>query len=306
MTNHALAALGQRHAVHDWVVADATARGALTLAATDIGKVAWQQDDNSLWFLVDDSPATWEQMNGGGGSYTDEDAMDAIAAAFAAGTHTGLTITYTDGSDKFDFAVTGGGLTQEQIEDFISTFLVAGTGITLTYDDGLNTLTIDSSGGYTDEQAQDTIAAIIAAGTHVGINITYSDATPSLSFEATGVGLASSFQWTLDEGGVPATNEKAYLIVPFNCTITEAYLLADQTGDIVIDVWKDTYANFPPTVADTITASAKPTLTGAQKAHDTTLTGWTTSLSAGDVIMINVDSASTVTLVNFTLIVERA
>ncbi len=38
----------------------------------------------------------------------DEAAQDAVAAAFAAGTHTGITVTYTDGSNKFDLAVTGG------------------------------------------------------------------------------------------------------------------------------------------------------------------------------------------------------
>lgn len=41
-------------------------------------------------------------------SYTDEQAQDALASAFAAGTHTGITITYTDGSNKFDFVVTSG------------------------------------------------------------------------------------------------------------------------------------------------------------------------------------------------------
>ena len=120
-----------------------------------------------------------------------------------------------------------------------------------------------------------------------------------------GGGGNAAFQWTLDEGGVPATNYKGWIVVPFNCTIIENYVLADQTGDIVIDVWKDSYANFPPTVADSITASAKPTLTSAVKYHDTTLTGWTTSLTAGDVLTIKVDSAATLTLVTFVLIVSR-
>ena len=41
----------------------------------------------------------------------------------------------------------GSGLTEEQIQDMLSTFLVAGTNITLTYSDVGNTLTIDASGG---------------------------------------------------------------------------------------------------------------------------------------------------------------
>lgn len=40
----------------------------------------------------------------------------------------------------------GGGYTQEEIEDIVAALLVAGTNITLTYNDGAGTLTIDSSG----------------------------------------------------------------------------------------------------------------------------------------------------------------
>jgi hypothetical protein len=65
----------------------------------------------------------------------------------------------------------------------------------------------------------------------------------------------------------------------------------------VVDIWKDTYANFPPLDADSITASAPPTLSSAQKAQDSTLTGWTTSVAAGDILAYNVDSATTVTRV---------
>jgi hypothetical protein len=71
------------------------------------------------------------------------------------------------------------------------------------------------------------------------------------------------------------------------------------------DLWKDTDANFPPTVADTITSSAKPTLSSAQKYSDTTLTGWTTSIAAGDVIIPNIDSISTITGFTLSLRVKR-
>jgi hypothetical protein len=78
-------------------------------------------------------------------------------------------------------------------------------------------------------------------------------------------------------------------------TISKWTLLADQSGSLVIDLWKDTYANFAPTVADTITASAKPTLSSQSKNTSSTLTGWTTSIKAGDIIRVNVDSSATVT-----------
>jgi hypothetical protein len=48
-------------------------------------------------------------------------------------------------------------------------------------------------------------------------------------------------------------------------------------------------------VADTITASAKPTLSTAIKAEDATLTGWTKSIAAGSVVGVNIDSCTTCT-----------
>lgn len=60
--------------------------------------------------------------------------------------HAGEVLT-TDGNSVSWAAGGGGGLTTEQIQDMLSTFLVAGTNITLTYNDGADTLTIAASGG---------------------------------------------------------------------------------------------------------------------------------------------------------------
>jgi len=112
--------------------------------------------------------------------------------------------------------------------------------------------------------------------------------------------------FVIDGGGSAiSTGIKGDIEIPFACTIERVELLADQSGSIVIDIWKDTYANFPPLVADTITASAKPTLSAATKSEDATLTGWTTSVAAGDILRFNVDSASTVTRVTLTLRLKR-
>ena len=109
-------------------------------------------------------------------------------------------------------------------------------------------------------------------------------------------------------GGAAAitTGIKGDIELPFAGSITAVRLFADQSGSIVIDIWKDTYTNYPPTVADTITASAKPTLASATKSQDTTLTGWTTTFAAGDTLRFNVDSATTVTRVTLALRVRRA
>lgn len=94
--------------------------------------------------------------------------------------------------------------------------------------------------------------------------------------------------------------------VPFACTINEAVLLADQSGDIVVDIWKDSYGNYPPTDADSITASAPPTISSSDKSDDSTLTGWTTSISSGDTLRFNVDSVTTITRVSVFLKVTLA
>lgn len=105
------------------------------------------------------------------------------------------------------------------------------------------------------------------------------------------------------EGGGSAitTGIKGDIEVPFACSINRATLLADQTGSIVVDIWKDSYGNFPPDNADSITASAPPTISSATKSQDTTLSGWNLTINAGDVLRFNVDSATTVTRVTLSL-----
>lgn len=116
----------------------------------------------------------------------------------------------------------------------------------------------------------------------------------------------TNLAFVIDGGGSAiTTGVKGDIAVDFAGTITQVTLLADQSGSIVVDIWKDTYANYPPTVADTITASAKPTISSTTKAKDSTLTGWTTTITAGDTLRFNVDSATTVTRVIVILRVTR-
>ena len=122
-----------------------------------------------------------------------------------------------------------------------------------------------------------------------------------------GIGVQSTVAIVIDGGGSAiATGVVADIEMPFSGTITACRVLADQTGSLVVDLWKDTYANFPPTDADSITASAPPTLSSSAKSEDTTLTGWTTAFSAGDIVRVNVDSATTVTRVTVSLTVTRS
>jgi hypothetical protein len=103
----------------------------------------------------------------------------------------------------------------------------------------------------------------------------------------------SCINFIVDGGGqVISTGVKGYIEIPQACTINQWTLLADQSGSIVVDVWKDTYANFPPVAGDVITASAKPTIGSSTKGQSSTLTGWTTALAAGDILAFNVNSVT--------------
>jgi hypothetical protein len=113
---------------------------------------------------------------------------------------------------------------------------------------------------------------------------------------------------TIDGAGVAiTTGVKGYITVPFSGTIVQATLVGDVTGSIVIDVWKLAFSTSAlPTVANTITASAKPTLSSAKGSQDSTLTGWTTSVSAGDTFGFNVDSCTTTTKATLVLKIKKS
>lgn len=117
--------------------------------------------------------------------------------------------------------------------------------------------------------------------------------------------LIASVGITVDGGGsVPTTGSKGFVVVPYACTINSVTLLANASGSIVFDIKKSTYAGFPTNTS--IVASAPPTLSSVQKNQDTTLTGWTTSVSAGDVLEFLVSSVATVTRVNLILAVTKS
>lgn len=118
--------------------------------------------------------------------------------------------------------------------------------------------------------------------------------------------LDTAVVFIIDGGGSAiTTGEKGHLRLPFTGTILSVAVLADQVGNIVVDIWKDTIANHLPTDADSITASAPPTLSSESASLDTTLTGWTKTFAAGDVLAFNVDSVTTVQRVTLSLVVRR-
>jgi len=127
---------------------------------------------------------------------------------------------------------------------------------------------------------------------------TYVDAKVAAGGGTAAVGIV------IDGGGsAPATGSKGYVQVPYNATITGWTMLANVSGSAQITVKKSTYSGFPTT--SSIVASAPPAISSAQNATSTTLTGWTTSLTLGDVLEFNLDSVTTITRLILQLQVTR-
>lgn len=115
-----------------------------------------------------------------------------------------------------------------------------------------------------------------------------------------------TFSSTFDGGGseleVGAT---WYTYVPYDCYILSSTLFADQTGSTVIGVWNDSRANYPPTVADDITASATPEISAGIIDYDATLTGWDRTISADSFIGFTVESVTDITRATITITVVK-
>jgi hypothetical protein len=146
-------------------------------------------------------------------------------------------------------------------------------------------------------------------GTSVGVGTD----SPSAKLDVNGavkasnyLGLGSAVVFVIDGGSATiSTGIKGDLVVPFACTIEEWTLVADQTGSIVVDVWRDSYANYPPTAGDTITSSSPPSISSSNKNSSATLTGWNTTIAAGSTLRFNVNSVTAIRRVTLTLRVVR-
>jgi len=113
--------------------------------------------------------------------------------------------------------------------------------------------------------------------------------------------------FTVGDGvNVVTTGYKGAIQIPYDCTITEVSLVADVSGSAVVDIWKDTIANYPPTDADSITSATPPTLASEIYSVDSTLSGWDVDITSKDFLGFNIDSCSTCKLLTLSIIGKKA
>ncbi len=124
----------------------------------------------------------------------------------------------------------------------------------------------------------------------------------------------STLQWVASPGGdtslntAPETRGASFsggtsvISVPTNkvpisiredCRIAGYVVLAQSdtnTGTCTLNIYHSSYGGYPP--SSSICASNKPTITSGVKTQDTTLTGWSTTLAAGDTLLVELEAST--------------
>ena len=95
---------------------------------------------------------------------------------------------------------------------------------------------------------------------------------------------------------------KTRIFCPYTGTIVRWKLITDQSATVTLDVWKA--AGAIPTNANTITASAKPSTTAVEFNSSSTLTGWTTSVTEGDILELEVEANDNAEYISLMLVIE--
>lgn len=133
-----------------------------------------------------------------------------------------------------------------------------------------------------------------------------SQGRPKLNFGGGGGLIVRGATFVNPTGSLAPPVNDVFIEIPRACVIRGVRLFTTNgPGSCVVDIRRDTYGNFPPTSLDSLCGSSKPTIIGGTKDEDTTLTGWTTNLNAGDVLAIVLESSTTFRSVVVQLILEE-
>ncbi len=103
--------------------------------------------------------------------------------------------------------------------------------------------------------------------------------------------LTRTVNYVIDSGSLPMQiGDKGKLSLDVTGVIESITVLCDQTGDIVFDISKCTFADYP--AFNSITAAQRVQLTNSNKYFDDVLNNWTTTIVAGEILNFSVISVT--------------
>ena len=105
--------------------------------------------------------------------------------------------------------------------------------------------------------------------------------------------LTRTVNYVIDSGSTPmAAGDKGRVTIDVSGKIENIRVLCDQTGDIVFDISKTSFQNFPNFTS--ITQNQRVQLQSTNKHFDDVLNNWDTTIVAGDILNFNVVSVNNI------------
>lgn len=108
--------------------------------------------------------------------------------------------------------------------------------------------------------------------------------------------------WVNTAGAVLTPTNDVLVTIPRACSLALVTILTvGGPGSCSVDIWKSTLGTFPPVIGGSICGGTIPAISGGNTYTNSTLTGWTLTFNAGDVLLFHLTSSSTFTQVTITL-----
>ena len=104
---------------------------------------------------------------------------------------------------------------------------------------------------------------------------------------ATTADLTRTINYVIDSGSIAMlAGNKGSVTLDVSGVIESLVILSDQQGDLTLDIKKSNYSTFPTFTS--IVGGVYPQMVNSRKVRDDNLTGWNTTLVAGDILTFDV------------------
>jgi hypothetical protein len=104
---------------------------------------------------------------------------------------------------------------------------------------------------------------------------------------ATTADLTRTINYVIDSGSIAMlAGNKGSVTLDVSGVIESLVILADQQGDLTLDIKKSNYSNFPTFTS--IVGGVYPQMTNSRKIRDDNLNNWDTTIVAGDILTFDV------------------